>query len=85
VPAVLLAMTGRWVKRDSPRGFAGGRWGQALLHREPSDVFVLPASEKFAVLASNRLDGICLATPAISRGNIFWRTKEHVVAVGVKR
>lgn len=51
---------------------------------EPGDVFVLPASEKFTVLASNRLDEICLATPAISEGNILWSTTEHVVAVGVK-
>jgi outer membrane protein assembly factor BamB len=48
---------------------------------EQGDVFVLPKSEKFSVLATNKLDGICLATAAISDGAIFFRTTEKLIAV----
>jgi outer membrane protein assembly factor BamB len=49
---------------------------------ELGDVFVIPATEKFSVLATNKLGGICLATPAISDGKIFFRTTTTLLAVG---
>ena len=49
---------------------------------EQGDVFVIPAVEKFSVLATNSIGGICLATPAISDGTLFFRTTEKLVAVG---
>jgi outer membrane protein assembly factor BamB len=49
---------------------------------EQGDVFVIPAVEKFSVFATNSLGGICLATPAISDGALFFRTTEKLVAVG---
>jgi hypothetical protein len=52
---------------------------------EQGDVFVLPASEKFSVLATNRLGGICLATPAISDGTLFFRTTEKLLAIGASK
>jgi hypothetical protein len=36
----------------------------------------------FTVLATNQMGEVCMATPAISRGAIFFRTQGHVVAVG---
>ena len=51
---------------------------------EQGDVFVLPATNKFRVLATNQLGGICLSTPAISDGVLFYRTTEKIVAIGSK-
>ena len=52
---------------------------------ELGNVFVIPATEKFSVLASNKLEETCLATPAISDGALFFRTRTKLVAVGSKR
>jgi hypothetical protein len=49
---------------------------------ELGDVFVLRASRDFEVLACNRLNELCLATPALSSGRLFFRTREHLVAIG---
>jgi outer membrane protein assembly factor BamB len=49
---------------------------------EEGQVFVLPATNRFSVVATNKLGGICLSTPAISEGTIFFRTTEKIVAVG---
>ena len=42
----------------------------------------VPPAVDFAVLAMNRMGEVCMATPAISEGTIFFRTQGHVVAVG---
>jgi hypothetical protein len=45
----------------------------------------LPVSNsgvKFSVLATNRMGSICMATPAISEGTLFFRTQEQVIAIG---
>jgi outer membrane protein assembly factor BamB len=49
---------------------------------ESGDVFVVATSEKFTVLATNQLGGLCLSTPAVSSGTLFFRTSEQLVAVG---
>ena len=51
---------------------------------EGGDVFVVAAGEKFTVMATNQMGGLCLATPAVSDGTIFFRTTEKLVAVGPK-
>lgn len=48
---------------------------------EDGDVFVVSAQESFHVLATNKLDGACLATPAISAGTILFRTTEQLIAI----
>ena len=52
---------------------------------EQGEVFVIPTIGKFSVLATNKLGGICLATPAISDDTLFFRTTEKLLAVGFKR
>jgi outer membrane protein assembly factor BamB len=59
--------------------------GKLYFIGEQGDVFVLPASDRFSVLATNRLGGICLATPAISDGTLFVRTTEQLLAIGARR
>lgn len=49
---------------------------------EDGAVFVVRPGPKCEVLAVNLLDEVCMATPAISEGVLFFRTQGHVVAVG---
>ena len=45
-------------------------------------VVVLDAGEKLNVLATNKLDGAILATPALVDGNIYVRTENRLYAFG---
>ena len=45
-------------------------------------VVVLEAGEKLNILATNKLDGGILATPALVDGNIYVRTESHLYAFG---
>jgi outer membrane protein assembly factor BamB len=49
---------------------------------EEGVVVVLDAGEKFNVLATNKLDGIILATPALVDRNIYVRTDNRLYAFG---
>ncbi len=49
---------------------------------EEGVVVVLDAGEKLNVLATNRLDGAIMATPALAEGNIYVRTESHLYAFG---
>lgn len=51
---------------------------------EVGNVYVVPAVEKFSVVATNRLGETCMASPAISEGAIFFRTRSKLIAVGSK-
>jgi outer membrane protein assembly factor BamB len=44
-------------------------------------VFVLAATNKYSLVATNDLQETCLATPAISAGTLFFRTREKLIAV----
>jgi outer membrane protein assembly factor BamB len=59
--------------------------GHLYFTGEQGDVFVLAATNKFSVLATNKLGGISLSTPAISEGVLFFRTTEKILAVGFNR
>jgi len=45
-------------------------------------VIVLDASEKLNILATNKLDGAILATPALAADSIYVRTETHLYAFG---
>lgn len=50
---------------------------------EDGDVYVLPAGPtKPEPLSVNAMGEICMATPAISDGSLFFRTHKHLVRVG---
>jgi outer membrane protein assembly factor BamB len=49
---------------------------------ELGNVFIVPAKTTFSVLATNALEETCMATPALSNGTLFYRTREHLVAIG---
>lgn len=51
---------------------------------EEGDVFVLKAGPEFELLAKNSLGEICMATPAISEGTLYFRTQHHLIAIGTE-
>ena len=51
---------------------------------EIGNVYVVPAATKFSVVATNKLNDMCMATPAISNGTLFYRTRGELIAIGAK-
>jgi outer membrane protein assembly factor BamB len=49
---------------------------------EVGRVYLVPADGKFSVTATNVLGETCMATPALADGTLFYRTREHLVAIG---
>ena len=49
---------------------------------EDGDTFVLAADSKLKILSKNPLGEPCVATPALSQGQIFIRTKQHLWCIG---
>ena len=45
---------------------------------------VVPVGEKFSIAATNDLGEICMATPAIADGTLFFRTQKKLIAIGNK-
>ena len=56
--------------------------GKVYFTSEEGEVFVLKAGPAFELLARNRLGEVALATPAVSEGVLFFRTRGHLMAVG---
>jgi outer membrane protein assembly factor BamB len=56
--------------------------GKLYFTSETGDVFVVGAGPEFGLLAVNALDEVTLATPAMSGGVLFFRTRSHLLAVG---
>jgi outer membrane protein assembly factor BamB len=56
--------------------------GKVYFTSEEGDVFVVRAGESFELLAKNALGEITMASPAISEGVLYFRTKTHLVAIG---
>ena len=55
--------------------------GRIYLTSEDGDIFVVRAGPEYELLATNSMDEVCLATPAISEGQMIIRTTGHLVAV----
>lgn len=55
--------------------------GKLYYTSEVGEVYVIAAGPKFELLAVSSLDEVAMATPAISRGVLYFRTRSHVVAV----
>jgi outer membrane protein assembly factor BamB len=51
---------------------------------ETGKVLVVPATEKFSVIATNDLTEICMATPAVGDGALYFRTRSQLMAIGRK-
>lgn len=51
---------------------------------ELGNVYVVPVGSKFSLVATNAMNETCMATPAISAGTLFYRTREKLVAISTK-
>ena len=56
--------------------------GKIYFTSEHGDVYVVKPGPQFTVLATNEMAEVCMASPAISHGKLFFRTQDHVVAIG---
>lgn len=55
--------------------------GKLYFTSEEGDVHVVRAAPEFALIAKNPLGELCMASPAISDGAIYFRGSKHVIAV----
>lgn len=89
VLSVYEAKTGRRLYQqrlgEGGSGFTAspvGADGKVYFTSEEGEVFVVKAGPDFELLARNRLGEVALATPAVSEGVLFFRTRGHLMAVG---
>lgn len=84
------ARTGREIydkERLNPQGRAGftsSPWayqGKVFCLSEDGDTYVVRAGDKFDLLHINRLDEMCMATPAMARGSLFIRTASQLYRI----
>ncbi len=55
--------------------------GKIYFSSEDGDVFVVKAGPSFELVAKNSMGDVCMASPAIVGGTIYFRTASRVVAV----
>jgi len=55
--------------------------GKLFFTSELGDVFVIEAGPVYKLIAKNPLGDICMSTPAISNGTLYFRTQHYVMAV----
>jgi outer membrane protein assembly factor BamB len=70
---------------DGQTGFtasAVASGGKIYYTSEEGTVYVVKAGPQFGLLAQNSLGEVAMATPAISEGVIFFRTRGHLIAIG---
>jgi outer membrane protein assembly factor BamB len=56
--------------------------GKIFLSSEMGDVYVIASGPEFEQLAVNSTGEVTMATPAISQGVLYFRTRQHLIAVG---
>lgn len=56
--------------------------GKVYFTSEEGEVYVLRAGPDLEVLAVNQMGEVCMATPAVAGGCLFFRTRGHLVCVG---
>ena len=56
--------------------------GKLYFTSEEGEIHVIKTGPEFELLAVNDMGEECLATPAISEGVLYWRTRGHLVAIG---
>lgn len=56
--------------------------GKIYYTGEDGEVHVVKAGPQFELLAKNPMGEVCMATPAISEGRLYFRTQGHLIAIG---
>ena len=68
----------------SSAGFSASPWsynGKIFCLNEDGDTHVIAAGREFEILAVNRLDEMCMATPAMTRDSLIIRTASNVYCI----
>ena len=55
--------------------------GKIYCTAENGDIYIVEAGSEFILTGINKMNETCMATPAISRGTLFFRTRQHLVAI----
>ncbi|MBW8040588.1 MAG: PQQ-binding-like beta-propeller repeat protein [Planctomycetes bacterium] len=55
--------------------------GKIYFTAEKGDIYVVEAGSEFKLLGVNKMGETCMATPAISQGTLYFRTRHQLVAV----
>ena len=83
------ARTGKEIygKTRFPAGasFTSSPWacnGMVFCLSEDGDTFVVEAGPEFKVVGTNRLDELCMASPAVAQGRLLLRTASKVYCIG---
>jgi outer membrane protein assembly factor BamB len=58
--------------------------GKLYFTSENGEIYVVKAGPTFDLLATNAMNEVCMATPAISDGNLIVRTEDHVYAIAAQ-
>jgi outer membrane protein assembly factor BamB len=56
--------------------------GKIYFTSETGEVYVAGAGPEFKLLGTNSLGEICMASPALSEGMLFFRGQDHLIALG---
>ncbi len=75
-------------KRFAPgASFTASPWaynGKVFFLSEDGETFVLEANAEYKEIRTNKLNELCLSTPAISQGNLLIRTASKLYCIGNK-
>ena len=72
---------------DGATGFSASAvatGGKLYYTSEEGDVYVVKADPEFQQLGKNSMGEVCMATPAISQGVLYFRTRSYLVAIREK-
>ena len=56
--------------------------GKIYVTAETGEIAVVKAGKTFEKLAVNELGEVCMSAPAISKGQLYFRTRGHLIAIG---
>ncbi len=49
---------------------------------ELGNVHIVPAMDKFSIVSTNALNETCMSAPALLNGTLYFRTRDHLIAIG---
>ena len=56
--------------------------GKIYFSSEQGTVYVIKAGKEYELLSTNPMGDICMATPAMDRDAIYFRTQHFLIAIG---
>lgn len=75
------------IRRDKPAGFTASPWAyddMVFGLSEQGETFVFSASDRYQLLRVNKLDDLCMSTPAIARGALIIRSLNYLYKIEEK-